>query len=124
MTVLQGGQLGSERPVVVTICGQPFRVEFVAEDEAIGKPPIASDPFRASGCMELVSQRIGIREGQAHESERDCLVHEIVHAVLRMTSSDDHFENYDHEEACVNALSVGLLAVLRQNPGLVAWLVG
>lgn len=116
------------RPTSILICGQPFDVVGVPLGELIhklepGDPP-SSDPMQAFGCTSVHQQRIAIRDEQAPLSERDTVLHEVMHAIVRMTSMDGSFNDYSDQEAAINALSVGLLAVLRQNPALTVWLAG
>lgn len=92
------------RPVTVTICGQPFALETaeLGENEA--------------GRTHVLHQRFLIADNQAPLQERDTVLHEIIHAVGQMTG-------HEVKEGAAAAIGTGLLAVLRGNPELVAWLV-
>lgn len=113
------------RPRTILICGQPFEVVGIPRGERIipldfGEPD--SDPISALGCSDVARQHIAIREGMGPEAERDTVLHEVLHCAMRMTGARDAIEG-SGEETVVNALAVSLLAVLRQNPVLAAWLV-
>lgn len=58
---------------------------------------------------------------------RDIVLHEIMHAALATTGATyttRHIQKKDMEEFMVISLTPPLLAVLSDNPGLLAWLLG
>ena len=60
---------------------------------------------------------IGLDANQPATAMADTLLHELTHALLATVKLDD-----DVEEAVALALAPGLLALLRDNPPLVAYL--
>ncbi len=75
------------------------------------------------GKTLLGAQRIILGTGQAPETLRDTVFHEVIHACFFNTglASDDEFKA--REEAIVRALTPILLDVLRRNPKLVTYLI-
>lgn len=113
------------RPTSVLICGQPFQVVGVPRGERIiplDWGDTTSDPNQCLGATSVVHQHIAIRDGMAPQAERDTVLHEVLHSLLRMTGASDVFDDEDEQETVVNALAVGMLAVLRQNVPLTVWL--
>lgn len=101
--------------MALEIAGQTFRVQWIPEDR----------PMRHDGHVgETVTEKqtIAISEGQGFECERDTVIHESLHAMLTLTGNEDRFRDQDAKEAVVTALSVGILAELRHNPGFVDYL--
>ena len=101
----------SGRPLRISICGMPFKVEWV---ESLVPPGV--------GRCEVHEQTILVQnQGQGPDQERDTVLHEILHAAIKMTGHEDDFRS-SREEAVVYGISPVLLGVLRGNPHLVDWL--
>jgi len=68
---------------------------------------------------------IRIQQGQTPAEERDTVWHEHLHALLRACGVSDLFLGGDMEaeERLVSVLTPHLLALLRRNPALVAYLM-
>lgn len=114
-----------KRPNQVVICGQPFTVKW--ENRPTARLTKNSGDGVA-GAMSRTEQLVAIRTTQGEHQLRDTVLHEVVHAILALTGQNDRFKpNKDEphwpEEPVVAATATGLLAVLRDNPDLVAWLV-
>jgi hypothetical protein len=78
----------------------------------------------ADGIHVQHRQEIVIGKDQAHEMERDALLHETVHACFAQTPMfENNEEGYKHEERVVQALTPRLLALLRNNPEFVKYLM-
>ena len=60
--------------------------------------------------------RIEVRTTQCHQQQADTLLHEAMHAV-------DHEMHCSMTEPQIRRMATGLLALLRDNPALVAFLV-
>jgi len=75
----------------------------------------------ACGACDMESMTIAVDPGKHEDYARVTLLHEILHACIR--SSDPTLDD-EHEETAVAAISSPLLAALRDNPGVVAYLVG
>lgn len=75
--------------------------------------------LEAAGLCDDGTGTITIHPGQAPWYERDTVLHEVCHAVLR---SQGRPYDPEPEEAYVAALATGLLGVLRANPSLARYL--
>lgn len=95
-------------PVRIEICGRPYRVQFVKQTEDW------------VGLCSASSGTIKIARKQEPFEERDTLLHEVMHGILRQQG-----RVYDEvpEELYVRALATGLLGVLRSNPEFVEYLL-
>lgn len=73
-------------------------------------------------------QIIGIRAGSGPDDEADSVLHEVLHQCLRASGCwPEKFrsgKSVDVEEIMVSAMVGPLLRALRDNPALVAYLVG
>lgn len=72
------------------------------------------------GAANLRRQILAISTEQHPEQERDTLLHEAVHMLLRLLD----LEGRKADERFVNAFTTGLLDTLRRNPGLTRYLFG
>lgn len=95
-----------KRPAKVRILGKPFSIVFTNGE------PLSEDDM---GHCDVDKQLIAVRDGQPLESEQDCLLHEVIHAI-----SDSMGANM--REAQVEKLATGLLAVLKDSPGFTSYL--
>lgn len=95
-----------KRPERVRILGKPFKVEF-----GVGAPLEDGD----MGDCNTEGQVLTVRDGQPLENEQDSLLHEVIHAI------SDYME-IKMREGQVTKLATGLLAVLKDNPALAAYL--
>jgi hypothetical protein len=103
-----------KRPARLSILGKPYKVEFVPI-EHIGLRDNAEDNDPGMGRTSPENQEIFIRTGQPLESEQDTVLHEVIHAV-------DETLGLQLNEYQVTVLATGLLAVLKDNPGLRTYL--
>lgn len=115
-------------PRKVAIMGQTFSVSVHAKDEAL---PGSEGHDGVVGLNSLNTQRIHIRTVGIEEhnvsigTQRDTLLHEVLHGVFYLGD----LEHYGgkragrHSENLINSLSTVLLATLRANPALVAYLM-
>ena len=87
----------------VDILGKPYRIELVKK-----KGSDYGECFVDQCNIEIASY-------QCDMQKRDTLLHEILHAV-------DHEMGTDMSEPQVRRMATGMLAVLRHNPALVAFL--
>jgi hypothetical protein len=90
-------------PTVVVVLGKPYAVEVVKK-----KGSDYGECFVDLCSIEIASY-------QCDHQKRDTLLHEVMHAV-------DHEMDTDMKEEQIRRMATGLLAVLRQNPALVAFL--
>lgn len=103
-----------KRPAHIRILGKPYKIEFVPlEHSGLRDSPDDQDP--GMGRMSPEQQEIFIRTGQPLESEQDTVLHEIIHGV-------DETLGLQLNEYQVTVLATGLLAVLKDNPGLRTYL--
>jgi hypothetical protein len=103
-----------KRPARIRIIGKPFKVEYVPADHA-GLCDGPDDKEPGIGRQETDNQRIYIRDGQPIESEQDTVLHEVIHCV-------DETLDLELTEDQVTKLATCLLAVLKDNPALAAYL--
>jgi len=103
-----------KRPARLSILGKPYKVEFVPIDHR-GLYDNAEDNDPGMGRTSPENQEIFIRTGQPLESEQDTVLHEVIHAV-------DETLGLQLNEYQVTVLATGLLAVLKDNPGLRTYL--
>lgn len=95
-----------KRPSRVRILGKPYTIQYVAAaplDEGL------------MGECDSDKQQVLIRESQPLESEQDTVLHEILHAI-------DEAMGLKMKESQVKGTATGLLAVMKDNPSLVAYL--
>ena len=103
-----------KRPSRIRILGKPFTIEFVPiEHRGLYDNPEDNDP--GMGRTSPERQEIFIRTGQPLESEQDTVLHEIIHCV-------DETLGLQMSEYQVTVLATGLLAALKDNPGLRSYL--
>ena len=74
----------------------------------------------ACGACDMESMAIAIDPGKHEDYARATLLHEILHACIR--GSDPTLED-EHEETAVASITGPLLAMLRDNPSVVAYLM-
>jgi hypothetical protein len=94
------------RPGRIRILGKPFKVEFS------NGPPLEDGDM---GDCNTEGQVLTIRDGQPLENEQDCVLHEAIHAL------SDYME-IKLREGQVTKLATGLIALLKENPSLMAYL--
>lgn len=97
------------RPNVVTVASVPFRVltKDVGDTMHMGQSDIA--------LAELV-----IDSRMPEEVQAQTLLHELVHVWLRSHNLKDSNDN----EVLVNVIANSMFDTMRQNPHLVAWIMG
>jgi len=101
--------------------GQPFAVEWV---DAPGKRLHEdNEDYWAQGTSSVQEQRIIVRTTPSGEIQlRDTVLHEILHAITKMTAHRDDFVK-GGEERVVYAVTTALLQVLRENPDVTSWII-
>jgi len=94
------------RPERLKILGKPFQVTYG------NSAPLEEGDM---GDCNTEGQTLTIRDGQPLENEQDCVLHEAIHAL------SDYME-IKLKEHQVTKLATGLLAMLKDNPKLAAYL--
>jgi hypothetical protein len=94
------------RPNKIRVLGKDYSVKFTAGE------PVHDD---AQGHCDYLKLRISIREGLAPAEERSTLLHEALHCV-------SHAMGLHLSESRIERLETGILALLKDNPQLVAYL--
>lgn len=89
------------------VIGKTYGIHFVQ-----GKPLDDGD----LGELDPGKQRISIRKGQSLEQEQDTVLHEITHAI-------DIEGNLGLQERQVRGLATIFLGVMKDNPGLMRYLM-
>lgn len=76
------------------------------------------------GVCDHVNLTLSIDPSQASDQMADTVLHETLHAIVRMVglNSGDEEWGYDREENVVSRLAPALLDLLRRNPDLVTFL--
>lgn len=90
----------------------PTRVKIIAHDYEVQQLPDEL-MHENMGFCNSVTQQIHVGLGLSATQEAETLVHEILHAVFYHLSLKGNAE-----EQIVNGLSLGFVAVLRDNPHL------
>lgn len=110
-------------PTTIRVLGQTYVVR-VEPDEHAPLDPHDAETFDALGHCDRSRLRISLRgpDGMAPGKARETLLHEVIHAVIG-TARIEPFGDLEAEETLVRSLAPLLLAVLRDNPDLVAALV-
>jgi hypothetical protein len=93
----------------VIVGGVIYKVDFVDR--------IIDAEHEFDGLIEYATARIQIATGADPQFERAVLLHELVHALLK------HAGQNSGDEKVVTALGYGLLALIRQNPDLMRYLI-
>jgi hypothetical protein len=94
---------------------RPERIEVIGKRFSVEYPTGAPLDEGLNGECDTDKQKILVRDGQPLESEQDTLLHEVLHAV-------DEAMGLKLKEYQVKGAATGLLAVLKRNPALVAYL--
>lgn len=113
-------------PRSLVICGIPFEVRV--ETDAVRR--LHPEGLRHADGITAPAEQVLIVRTPSHFGQhyiRETLLHEAIHAVLALTGQEDRFKERDDddapdEEPVVAALATALLAALRANPELVAYL--
>ncbi len=110
------------RPARIDLLGQPFTVRW--EERSGVRLHEDDDGYWGVGISVINEQQVVVRTSQGPHQLRDTLLHEILHALIIMTGQSERFRGSGKhpEEPVVAAVATALLAVLRSNPEVVAWL--
>lgn len=105
------------RPREVTVLGH--RLELVVappKEDPLGERTLV-------GRVDVDAGKIWLADGQGHSpyTEKDTVLHEVVHAVLALTKMDQVLK--EEEERLTSVLATILLDTLRRNPETTRWLV-
>ena len=96
------------RPEKIRILGKPFKVLWPESIEHDGDSDIV-------GLSDPDAQQITVKSTIALEMAQDALLHEVMHSV-------EASMGLDLEDTVIERLATGLLAVIKDNPGFVAYL--
>jgi len=96
-----------KRPASLRIIGKPYRVEWSEAIELDGE--------KVFGLSDPDGQHIQVDSTLPLENAQDSLLHEVMHCV-------EDAMGLDLEETVIKRMATGLLAVLKDNPGLVTYL--
>lgn len=104
-----------KRPARIKIQGKWVAVHFVPDGDILLKDH-ADDPEPGLGRSDGLKQIIAVQEGQPLATEQDCVLHEVLHHV-------EYAMKMDIPEEIVEKFASGLLAVMKDNPSFVAYLM-
>lgn len=93
-------------PKWIRIIGKRYRAEVVDKVDAED----------SDGESDPVNQKLLLARGLGFENARDTALHEVIHGV-------DHQMRLALTEEQVEGLGTGVLAVMRDNPSFVRWLM-
>lgn len=103
-------------PLAVKVLHREFTVEF---------DNLHLDNAEADGLTSGQQSRIILRDDIQSDLQREVILHEVLHAIFYATGVELTQVDMDHvEERAVATLAGGLVSVLRENPDLVAFLLG
>ncbi len=103
-----------KRPERIKILGKTYKVRVVTRTQ-----DLEEDDY---GLCDNDKHVISIVAGRSLGNDQDTLLHEIIHAIEFQMGTDGSINKKPSEEARVQGLAVGLLAVLKDNAGLVSYL--
>ncbi len=101
------------RPIPTHIRVGPYRYRVMVTTTALSDDHDGQTNFR--------DLTMTVRPAMAHDGTVDTLLHEILHALWHVGVANDHGKKVK-EETVIERLTPHLLAVLRDNPDLVAYL--
>lgn len=93
-------------PKRLVVIGKRYKVRIVEK----------VDDEDSDGESDPCEQTILVKEAHGFENARDTALHEAIHAV-------DHQMHLNLTEQQVEGLGTGVLALMRQNPAFVRWLM-
>ena len=93
----------------VRVLGRVYKIARKAERNLFG---------RCDNTTGIITVRPKLDEF----SEKDTLLHEIMHAIL-FQQNNHKPDDYPLEESFVRPLATGIIAVLQDNPQLAQWLI-
>lgn len=103
-----------KRPTSIRVMGKKIAVHFVPSGDALLRDgPHDDEP--GLGRSDGLTQIIAVEEGQPLASEQDCVLHEVLHHV-------EYAMKMDIAEEIVEKFASCLLAVIKDNPSLLAYL--
>lgn len=106
--------------MAIDVLGHLMTVAWVGPGDHLYASPmnVGENDRELTGVSELDINRIAVRDRGSVSSERQTLVHEIVHSIMWLTG-----HNRDDDEREVQALASGILQTLRANPQLCEYLL-
>jgi hypothetical protein len=107
-------------PIPGRIVVGPYRYDVVLDDALMDKESV-KDRKHLAGLTDSPSCKIAIRPGYSHDYEAETMMHEVLHAAYH-AGGGDSVKSPDVETVICH-LAATLLATLRNNPALVAYLV-
>lgn len=93
----------------------------ITDDRAALLERCFEDLSRLLGSTDHVTCSIVIDDRLVEGQKRDTVLHEVLHTVISNCGLSDEW-GVDKEEGIVRRITPGILAVLRDNPDLVAYL--
>lgn len=100
------------RPDTVIVLGQPFAITWVDNDDPLAR-------HGQVGRTQTAQQKISLDATIGEDQQKDTLLHEMLHASLRILGFDISDKL---EERVIAAMTPVLLDMLRANPQVTKWL--
>lgn len=104
-----------KRPTKVKVLGKVIKVHYVPAGHILLRDHPGDDE-PGLGRSDGLTQTIAVEQAQPLASEQDCMLHEVLHHV-------EYAMKMDVPEEIVEKFASGLLAVMKDNPALVAYLM-
>ena len=95
-----------KRPAKVKVLGKVYAIQYTEG------APLADDD---DGECDPSNQTITVRTGQSLECEQDTVLHEVIHAI-------ENLQGLKLKHSDVVRLTTAIHALIRDNPGLMAYL--
>lgn len=103
----------NDHPSYVKVLGQTFTLEWVRKSDELSER-------QRVGRTDIQKQAISVDATAGDDQQRDVVLHEIIHACLRVVASG---VSETTEERVTSLLAPLLLDVLRANPHVVQFLL-
>ena len=104
-----------KRPERIKVLGKTYKLKVVTEKS----PGFEEGDY---GACDNDSHVIYLIAGRSLGNDQDTLIHELIHAIEFQMGVDGSINKKVSHEHRVQGLATGLLAVLKDNAGLVAYL--
>ncbi len=107
-------------PAEIVVAGRPWTIEFVNETRLHELSPIDANALSFGQTLKIF-----IGDFVHPHLQRELVLHEVMHACVYGGQFDGKMEaDTDPEEWMISGLDSPLLTTLRDNPALVAYLMG
>jgi hypothetical protein len=117
------------RPSSIRVLGQRYKIDYSIDPKELliwGEEDGEENKIGAqmAGKSNHSTQEIVVRGEPAvsHDSERDTLLHEALHAVFALTNLDQEMSDHK-QELMVSRLTPAILLLMKDNPEFISYLM-